>query len=109
MIQKRHDKDLCRYNCEKNGKAFHHEPFSCKYFTNHVAYNDLLTKRTISTSDYPDGLQIETDENAEKLLELADMSSIWEQSKIEVQLGCSKYEDIIDTEASVANRYDKII
>ena len=105
VIQKRHDKETCKYNCIKNGRAFNHEPYHCRYFSNDASYNELLAKRTFTKSDYPDEAQPEIEENTEKLLELADLSTIWERLKVEVQLGCSKHEDIIDTASSVAKMF----
>ena len=101
VIQKHHDKEACKYNCEKNGKTFNHEPYHCHYFSKHPSYDKLLAKKTLTFLDYPDGAQSETDEKTEKLLELADLSSIWEEMKVEVQIGCRKYEDVVETEKSV--------
>ena len=101
VIEKRHDKEACRHNCEKNGKLFNHPPYQCRYFTNDLSYNDLLVQKVVKDEDYPVKNQAITDKEIEKLIEFADTATIWDEMKVEVALGCRKDEDVTATEKYV--------
>ena len=77
IIDKRHDKKLCKDNAEENGRAFNHLPYHCYYHTNSPLYNDLLVKETLLDRNDIDGDNtLEKHEESMKLIQFAVYSKL---------------------------------
>ena len=51
IINKNHDNQACKANCDANGKTFNQAPYQCTYFNGSPHFNNLLEYREMSDSD----------------------------------------------------------
>ena len=99
VIEKKHDKVACQQNCKENGKIFNHAAFQCHYYSKSPKFDELLIKRALIGSDYPDASTDENEGDVEQLIALDDKLVILEELEFEVKLGCRAQEDVKDLEA----------
>ena len=58
IIDKKHDKNVCKINCEENGKVFNQTPFQCHYVSKGQNYNNLLKYQEFNDSDILDDVKV---------------------------------------------------
>ena len=100
IINKRHEKEACRFNCLENGKAFNQAPNQCQYFSNDSKYENLLEHKDVKGDDDVDG-KVPVGANNAKIAEFCFNLIMLEDLKDDFLLGCRQKEDLIGAENAV--------
>ena len=100
IINKRHEKEACRFNCLENGKAFNQAPHHCPYFSNDFKYANLLEHKDVKGDDDVDG-KVSVGANNAKIAEFCLNLIILEDLKDDLIFGCRQEEDLIGVKSTI--------
>ena len=103
IIDKKHDKNVCKINCEENGKIFNQTPFQCHYFSNDEKYNNLLKHQEFNDSDILDDVKVASKSTEDKIVEYQFQLSLLEDLKADVDDGVRAKEDLNELEQNLGN------
>ena len=91
IVDKKHDKDVCKTNCIENGKFFNHEPHHCPYFTGSLRFSNFLEKKVIDDVDSPEATTNCFPNVAEYWLQMIQLDNVMH----EVNLGVRNQDDLL--------------
>ena len=94
IIDKRHDRNVCKINCEENGKIFNQTPFQCHYVSNGQNYNNLLKHQEINDSDIINDVEVPSKSTEDKIVEYQLQFGKLEDFKADVKDGVRSIQDL---------------
>ena len=103
IIDKRHDRNVCKINCEENGKIFNQTPFQCHYVSKGQNYNNLLKYQKFIDSDILDDATVASKSTEDKIVEYQFQLSLLEDLKADVDDGVRAKEDLNELEQNLGN------
>ena len=103
IIDKKHDKNVCKINCEENGKVFNQTPFQCHYVSKGQNYNNLLKYQKFIDSDILDDATVVSKSTEDKIVEYQFQLSLLEDLKADVDDGVRAKEDLNELEQNLGN------
>ena len=103
IIDKKHDKNVCKINCEENGKVFNQTPFQCHYVSKGQNYNNLLKNQKFIDSDILDDATVASKSTEDKIVEYQFQLSLLEDLKTDVDDGVRANEDLNTLETHLGN------
>ena len=103
IIDKKHDKNVCKINCEENGKVFNQTPFQCHYVSKGQNYNNLLKYQKFIDSDILDDATVASKSTEDKIVEYQFQLSLLEDMKADVDDGVRPKEDLNELEQNLGS------
>ena len=87
-----HDNEVCKQNCEDNGKTFNHPPHLCSYQSDDI--KNLIQYRKIEVQSMPSQIWSQYDEKAMKVADFDFKSALAKESENELEMGLRTDDDI---------------
>ena len=103
IIDKKHDKNVCKINCEENGKVFNQTPFQCHYVSKGQNYTNLLKHQKFIDSNSLDDVTVASKSTEDKIVEYQFQLSLLEDLKADVDDGVRAKEDLNELEQNLGN------
>ena len=87
-----HDNEVCKQNCEDNGKTFNHPPHLCSYQSDDI--KNLIQYRKIEVQSLPSQIWSQDDEKAMKVADFDFKSDLAKERESDLAMGLRTDDDV---------------